>query len=202
MTVIERIRRVMAAFNGAEEERIEAVSAWVTDVAAWNRKLDLTAARNDDELVDLMLADAALLAEHLGRDLRVVDVGSGAGAPGMPLALLRPDLQLTLVEPMQKRAALLRMTLGKQRLSNVRIEQLRGDEVSGSFDVAISRATLPPPQWLELGVRLAPEGEVWVLLAREPSPERDGWQPVEEHRYRWPLTEAERRAARYRPSAR
>jgi 16S rRNA (guanine527-N7)-methyltransferase len=197
----ERIRRVVTAFADVDASRIDAASAWLGDVSCWNRKLDLTAARNDDELVDLMLADAAVLAAHLASDRSVVDVGSGAGAPGMPLALLRPDLQLTLVEPMQKRAALLRMTVGKQRLSNLRVEQRHGDELSGPFDVAISRATLPPPRWLALGARLAPDGEVWVLLAREPCPELQGWERVEEHAYRWPLTGAERRLACYRPQA-
>ncbi|RLB56519.1 MAG: hypothetical protein DRI90_18635, partial [Deltaproteobacteria bacterium] len=143
---------------------------------------------------------------------QVVDVGTGAGAPGLPLALLRPDLAVKLVEPKQKRAALLRMTLGRLGCQSPRagdaaadgaataqVLQTRGEALDESFDVALSRATLSPPAWLELGARLAPAGEVWVLLAREPAPARDGWCKVEERRYRWPLTEVERRAACYRP---
>ena len=172
------------------------LSRWIEQVARWNERIDLTAARSDEELVDLMVADAALLATRIARDARVVDVGSGAGAPGLPLALLRCDLEVTLVEPMQKRAALLRMTLGAGS-ERVRVVQQRGEALTEArFDVAISRATLPPAAWLELGARLAPE--VWVLLAREESPALEGWKVIAENAYQLPLTRAERRAVCYR----
>jgi 16S rRNA (guanine527-N7)-methyltransferase len=170
--------------------------AWLDTLSTWNQKLDLTAARDDDELVDLMVADAAELAARVAQGARVVDVGSGAGAPGLALALLRPDLEVTLVEPMQKRAALLRMMKGSLPSARVTILQERGERVAGRWDVALSRATLAPPRWLELGARLAPE--VWVLLAREEPPLLEGWTLAIDARYRWPLTGAERRLACYR----
>jgi 16S rRNA (guanine527-N7)-methyltransferase len=67
---------------------------------------------------------------------------------------------------------------------------------STRFDVAISRATLAPPAWLELGRKLAPE--VWVLLAREEPPTNEGATMTLDERYTWPLTQAARRAVRYR----
>lgn len=192
------------------------ITSWIEAVASWNQQMDLTAARDDRELVDLMVADAAMLAAALGppsgaRRRLVVDVGSGAGPPGLPLGLLRADLEMTLVEPKQKRAALLRMTLG--RLSNavavvgetaapgprIQVLQARGEAVKERFDVALSRATLAPPAWLELGAKLAPAGDVWVLLAREDAPELEGWRQVRQVAYRWPLTGAERRAVCYQP---
>jgi 16S rRNA (guanine527-N7)-methyltransferase len=208
------------------------VMTWLGAVAQWNRKLDLTAARDDRELVDLMVADAALLAGELRQGASVVDVGSGAGAPGLPLGLLRPDLRLTLVEPRQKRAAFLRTVLGglaAERAARMEpgvarppalaaasgaegvapprpalaaeVLQLRAEQLARhDFDAALSRATLTPAAWLERGAALAPAGEVWVLLAREPAPEREGWALERELSYRWPLTGAERRAGCYRPS--
>ena len=119
---------------------------------------------------------------------------------------------MTLVEPKQKRAALLRMTLGRlgcrpptaggapeDGAPSLRVVQTRGEAVEERFDVALSRATLSPEAWLELGARLAPAGEVWVLLAREPAPSREGWRIVEDLEYRWPLTGVGRRAVCYRP---
>ena len=184
---------------------VEPLHAWLHDVVAWNRRIDLTAARDESELLDLMFADAVVLAERLpSGEHRVVDVGTGAGAPGIPLAILRPELGMTLVEPLQKRVALLRMTAGKLQRSGVcAIDVIRGkgeDVVGGTdgakFDVALSRATLAPPAWLELGAR--PADEVVVMVAPHDAPTLDGWGAIDDHRYRWPLTGAERRLIRYR----
>jgi 16S rRNA G527 N7-methylase RsmG len=68
------------------------VQRWRDLLREWNQRMDLTAARGDDELFDLMLADALALAPRVAVNRRVVDVGCGAGAPGLALALLRPDL--------------------------------------------------------------------------------------------------------------
>lgn len=172
-------------------------------VLAWNARTDLTAARDDAELVDLYLADALVLAAN--RDVapgrRVIDVGSGAGAPGLVLALLAPDLELTLVEPKTRRVAFLRSAVGELGLGNVRVERARSDALAaGAWDVAVSRATLPPAEWLAEGARLATQA-VWVLLARGDAPELDGWGVARDARYRWPLGGAERRAVCFAPHA-
>jgi len=214
----ELVTEALAAGDLAVGSAAGALTPWIEAVASWNQQMDLTAARDDRELVDLMVADALALAGVLapatdGRRT-VVDVGSGAGPPGLPLGLLRDDLAVTLVEPKQKRAALLRMTLGRLGCAApvagpvprgqgpaIQVRQARGEAVVERFDVALSRATLPPPAWLELGARLAPTGEVWVLLAREPAPELAGWRAVQEHSYRWPLTGAARSLVCYQPCA-
>jgi 16S rRNA (guanine527-N7)-methyltransferase len=197
---VARVAEGLASSPSAEV--LATLGGWVAMVASWNARIDLTAARSDDELCDLMLADAVFLAPRLPRDARVVDVGSGAGAPGLPLAIVRPDLHLTLVEPLQKRVAFLRTVTGSILAPDARPEVVRGrgEDVKRShpaFGIAVSRATLAPPAWLELGAALAPEGDVWVLLAREPPPELVGRAIADDIRYAWPLTGAERRAVRY-----
>ncbi len=182
-------------------EPLERLCGWLDSIATWNARIDLTAARCAGELVDLMVADALVLADATPKGVRLVDVGSGAGAPGLGIAILRPDLQVTLVEPLQKRVAFLRTVLGTLGLSNAVVLRERGEALAArgeSFDVAIARATLPPPEWLALGARLAsPGGSVWVLLAREAAPTLTGWKCVEERAYRWPHTDVERRVLRY-----
>src|SRR5258706_10248738 len=89
------------------------VADWLDLVATWNAKVDLTAARSPEELVDLMLADALVLARREPPGRNVVDVGSGAGGPGLALHFARPDLSLTLVEPLQKRVSFLRTGSGQ-----------------------------------------------------------------------------------------
>ncbi len=190
---MERLDRV-----GVDAALQPIVARWLELLREWNKRMDLTAARDEDELHDLMLADAAILASHIEEGLRVVDVGSGAGAPGLALALLRPDLNVTLVEPLAKRVAFLRTVVGTLATKNVTIHREKGDATAARaerFDVAISRATLAPPAWIPLGLRLAPTA--WALLAREEPPAIEGAHIAEDVAYTWPLTSATRRAVRY-----
>jgi 16S rRNA (guanine527-N7)-methyltransferase len=149
-----------------------ALTTWLDALAEWNAKIDLTAAKDPKALAWLMLADAMVLAPHVAKGARVVDVGTGAGAPGLALAILRPDLKVTLAEPLGKRAAFLRTVIGLLGRTDVTLLPKRGDALDkGAFDVAISRATLAPDEWLALGRTLVvPGGEVWVFLAEGEAP--------------------------------
>jgi 16S rRNA (guanine527-N7)-methyltransferase len=196
-----QVDRAAAATGAPLEAPVRAdVVTWLERLQEWNARIDLTAARSPEELVDLMLVDAMVLAPHLPQGARVVDVGTGAGAPGLALALLRRDLRVTLVEPLGKRAAFLRTAVGAVSRSDVVIERARGEAVGGrrAWDVALSRATLPPPAWLELGVTLAaPGGSVWVLLAKDEAPSSPRAELAQDLSYTWPLTGVSRRAVRY-----
>jgi len=153
------------------------------------------------ELVDLLFADAAAIVASglVIAGERWVDVGSGIGAPGLSLALLRPGLELTLVEPRAKRVAFLRTTLAVLEPLPVRVERARSDALPAqSFDVAVSRATLPPREWLAEGARLARRG-VWVLLAEAAPPEQADWQVEQDLKFEWPLSGKKRRAVLYSP---
>jgi 16S rRNA (guanine527-N7)-methyltransferase len=177
------------------------VEKWLDRLLEWNARVDLTAARSDEELVDLMLADALVLSARIPPGARLVDVGTGAGAPGLALALLRDDLQVTLVEPLGKRVSFLRTVLGAVGRADVVIERGRAEGLTGrrSWDVATSRATLPPAQWLDLGTTLvASGGHVWVLLAGGALPANPRAEIDADVTYGWPLTRADRRVASYR----
>jgi 16S rRNA (guanine527-N7)-methyltransferase len=176
-----------------------AVQTWLDLLREWNQRMDLTAARGDDELFDLMLADALALAPRVPQKARVVDVGCGAGAPGLALALVRPDLAVTLVEPLTKRVAFLRTVLGTVGRTDILLVKEKGEATASRspdcWDIAISRATLAPAQWIPLGLQLAPIA--WALLAREEAPIVPTARPTEDFTYGWPLTHATRRAVAY-----
>jgi 16S rRNA (guanine527-N7)-methyltransferase len=203
-TLGPKIERAAEALGTTLDDRARGhLTTWLERLQEWNARIDLTAARTPEELVDLMLADALVLAAHVPRGARVVDVGTGAGAPGLPLCLVRDDLQMTLVEPLGKRVSFLRTVLGAVGRMDVRLERGRGEALAGqpSFDVAISRATLAPPAWLSLGTELVvPGGSVWTLLAGDAPPSHPRAVLAEQHAYVWPLTGAKRRAASYRVS--
>lgn len=173
------------------------VSAYLDELVVWNRRTDLTAARSPEELVDLTVADAAIVAAASEARGTWIDVGSGAGSPGLVLALMRPGLSILLVEPRDRRVAFLRSVIGRLGLDNVRVERKRSSAIaSATCDTAISRATLPPAEWLEEGGRLARRA-VWVLLARESLPTVSGFHADLNVQYEWPLTSAPRRAVRF-----
>jgi len=196
--VVRAAGKLGASLDAASEA---ALATWLARLSEWNARMDLTAARSPEELVDVMLADALVLAPRLpGPGARVVDVGAGAGAPGLALAILRPDLRFTLVEPKEKRTSFLRTVIGEIGRSDVRVQRARGESLAAAgWDVALSRATLPPPAWLALGERLViPGGAVWVLLATESPPTSRHTTLAAEVAYAWPLTGASRRALAYR----
>ena len=188
----------LAGYALEESARLPLVR-WLELLTEWNKRIDLTAARTEAELTDLMLADAGELSRHIGPSLRVVDIGTGAGAPGLALALMRPDLELTLVEPLAKRTSFLRTVVGTIGRTDVTIFRERGEAIAArmpnGFDVAISRATLPPPDWIPLALKLAPVA--WALIAREEPPEVPGARIDADLVYAWPATGAQRRAVRY-----
>jgi 16S rRNA (guanine527-N7)-methyltransferase len=186
---------LIRATAGLDPKARTAIAGWIEVLCTWNARIDLTAARTGGELVDLMLADALVLAPRLAKGARVVDVGSGAGAPGLAVALARPDLVVTLCEPLVKRASFLRTVMGTIGRADITIDRTRGEELRGSWDVAISRATLAPPAWLALGARLAPV--TWVLLAKDEPPAVEGARATDDVTYEWPETHAQRRAIRY-----
>jgi 16S rRNA (guanine527-N7)-methyltransferase len=200
-----RIEKVLATFgrsapSDATRLIVERGAAFAEQVASWNERIDLTSARDPDELVDLLFADAAAMLEGYPSSPgeRWLDVGSGMGAPGIALALLEPGLSMTLVEPRAKRVAFLRTTLHLLERPDVHVERARSEALGdASADVTVSRATLPPEEWLPEGARLAGR-DVWVLLARGTTPELSGWAVARSLDFHWPLTRRERRAVCFR----
>jgi 16S rRNA (guanine527-N7)-methyltransferase len=204
-SISRAIDEVLVAFGrqGSEPSGSSTLGArlnvWAERVVTWNQRIDLTAARSVEELVDLLLADAAAIAQVLARDpaRSCVDIGSGAGAPGLALGLLVPTLSVTLVEPKMKRVAFLRGTVGLLTPTAIAVERARSDELPDQgWDLAISRATFEPESWRTEGARLA-RGDVWVLLAQQEPPRGSGFRVSQELEYTWPLTGVGRRAIAY-----
>ena len=112
------------------------------------------------ELVD----DSLVLLEHLGDARTVVDVGSGGGLPGLPLKIARPDLNLTLVEADQAKAAFIVRTCAALGLHGVEVLARRAEAVGRdplyreTFDVAVARALAPMPVLAELCLPLVRVG--------------------------------------------
>jgi 16S rRNA (guanine527-N7)-methyltransferase len=122
--------------SGAQMELLEAHYELLT---RWNKVLNLTAIRNTEEAAERHYCEALFLAAHIREGVgTVADVGSGAGFPGLPVAVVRPDIQVVLIESHQRKAVFLREA--SRGLANVRVLSVRAEGVRERFDLAISRA--------------------------------------------------------------
>ena len=118
--------------------------AFVDLLAKWNRTYNLTAIRDPERMLTHHLLDALAVLPHLPTriGLRVLDVGSGGGIPGIPLAIARPDWQLVLVDSNHKKVAFMTQAMIELKLANVEAHAVRVEELAPAapFDVVISRA--------------------------------------------------------------
>src|SRR5688572_10076273 len=107
----------------------------------WNQTYNLTAVREPEKMVSHHLLDSLSVLPHLNGS-RVVDVGSGAGLPGIPLAIARPEWQVTLLDSNHKKASFLRQVVMELMLTNVAVHCGRVEELpsASGFDLVISRA--------------------------------------------------------------
>lgn len=113
----------------------------------WNKKINLTRITEPDEVVTKHFADSLTLLKYcdIPQGAKVIDVGTGAGFPGIPLKIARPDIRLTLLDSLNKRLNFLREVCGdigiQSELVHLRAEEgSRKPEYRDSFDVAVSRA--------------------------------------------------------------
>ena len=134
-----------------DEERASKLVQFAELLMVWNARINLTGARTVDDLIAEHLPDAFAVAGAIDGPAEVVDVGSGGGLPALPLAILRPDLRLTLVEPLSKKVAFLRTATRELGLpsASVSAQATRRGAPPGAYDVAISRATFVPAEWAD-----------------------------------------------------
>ena len=120
-------------------ERVGLLESHYRLLELWNRTINLSAITGLEECVERHYCEALFLGAHLpAGPLRIADVGSGAGFPGLPVAVLRPECSVTLIESHQRKAVFLREA--SRGLRNVRIVARRAEDVTEEFEVAISRA--------------------------------------------------------------
>ncbi len=140
----------------------------------WNKVMNLTRITRAPQAVEEHYAESLFLAERLPTECSILDIGSGAGFPGIPVAAIRPACQVTLVESHHRKAAFLKEAT--RGWPNVNVLSRRVEEVSGHFDWALCRAV----RWEDVELDAARLSDAAALLAG-PVPPRDGlfrWSPA------------------------
>ncbi len=133
------LRARLASIADLSAAQVSALDAHYQLLLKWNRTLNLTRVETLEEAVERHYCEALFLAAHLpAASLRIADIGSGAGFPGFPVAIARPDCQVTLIESHQRKAVFLREA--SRAVPNIRVLAARAESVTQTFDHAISRA--------------------------------------------------------------
>jgi len=140
----------------------EALDLYLAELRRWARRSNLVGSTESGAL-ERHVSDSLAAADLLPRAARVVDLGSGAGFPGIPLAIARPDLDLTLVEVRERRVHFLRHVVRMLDL-RCRVERCRIENPPEiPFAYALLRAVAAPPRAAEMArAWVAEDGEIWI----------------------------------------
>ncbi|MCS7203802.1 MAG: 16S rRNA (guanine(527)-N(7))-methyltransferase RsmG [Thermodesulfovibrio sp.] len=115
--------------------------SYLQELKKWNKTYSLTSITDEQEIVVKHFIDSLLYLCFIPEEfVKVADVGSGAGFPGIPIGIVRANINLTLIEPSWKKVAFLKNVKRKLQLKNIDILQAKAEEVNEKFDIVVSRA--------------------------------------------------------------
>ncbi len=168
-TLEQGARALGVALDGPAREKLE---RYADRLLAWNRKVNLTAITDPAELAEKHLVDSLALVPELRGAATLLDIGSGAGLPGIPLAIALPSLEVTCCDTVAKKVAFVKAVSAELdvRVRGVvaRAEGQPEREGLPLAEVVVSRAFADPGRWLPLAVHyLSPGGRVLATLGRE-----------------------------------
>ena len=161
--------------------QLESISIYIDMLLRWNARINLTAVRQPEEIVTRHFGESLFAAQRLfpatmadnqppadqprpTTNNRVIDVGSGAGFPGIPIKIWAPQVHLTLIESNQKKAIFLKEVARALTLTNIDVVAARAENFSGQAEIVALRAVERFENVLPIAVRLVASGGVLALL--------------------------------------
>ena len=155
------------------EDAVYKLATLLAELDRWNRRINLTAIRDPAEMVAGHVLDSLAVRPHL-QGPRVIDIGTGAGFPGLPLAIVEPDMDFVLLDSNGKKISFVQHMIGELGLSNVKAVKARaeGYQPGNGFDTVIARALASVPRLVELSSDLVGEdGQLLALKGKYPAEE-------------------------------
>lgn len=146
------------------QEASSKFKVYIDELIRWNRAYSLTSIEEPKEIVTKHFMDSLLfLCFTPVEDFNLADIGSGAGFPGLPIAIVRPALKIILIEPSWKKTAFLKNIRRRLNLKNVEIIQSRAEEVEEKFHIVVSRALWSANELIRRTSHLLEEGGYYIL---------------------------------------
>ncbi len=168
------------------DAQLDALLAYLELIQKWNKVYNLTAVRDPAEMLTHHLLDSlavVLPLRHqletlrgqeswLTRGVSLLDVGSGAGLPGIVIAICRPDIQVDCVDTVAKKAAFINQVAAALKLPNLRGLHDRVEKLAGTYDLISARAFASLPDFVNLSSAALVEGGIWLAMkAKHPADE-------------------------------
>jgi len=178
-----------------DDARAGMFMSYMDELVKWSLKINLTAITGPAEIISGHFLDSLALAQLLPRGgFRAADIGAGAGLPGLAVKIVRPDMDLTLVEPQNKKATFLRHVIRTLGLDGVSVDECRVEDLAaeraGGYDIVLSRAFAEPGALASLaGPLLDADGR--FVLSMGPSWDGtapEGWRLVSTLRVEIPFS--------------
>ena len=166
MSPANRLDQHIAALGlDLSAEQREKLLAYVALILKWKQVYNLTAIRDEMQAIDLHIADSLTLVPHLTED-RIADIGAGAGLPGIVLAICKPQLQVDLVDTVDKKSVFMRQAAGQLGLKNVGVHHVRVEkwQPSAPFPAISSRAFAELADFVSWTDHLLAESGRWLAM--------------------------------------
>ena len=167
------------------EAEAESMAVLVNALSHWNRRINLTAIRTTSAMVAGHILDSLVAACHL-RGTRVLDLGTGAGFPGLPLAIMEPEREFVLLDSNRKKISFVGHMIAELGLDNAKVAKARAEDYAPGkrFDTVIARALASLPRLAELSAHLVEEsGQVLALKGKYPAEELEAIRSLSEWEY-------------------
>lgn len=143
----EEIKKYLTFLNiEFEEEKIKQLYEYMNLLIEWNKSINLTAITEPKEIIIKHFIDSLIISKYINKGSTLIDVGTGAGFPGIPLKIMRSDIDVTLVDSLNKRIKFLDEVIEKLKLKNIKSIHARAENIGNNkiyreqFDYSISRA--------------------------------------------------------------
>ena len=140
---LEKLNKIQLNVN---DEVLNKFCAYMTNLLEWNEKINLTAITDEDDIILKHFIDSLTILEYIPEKSNVIDVGTGAGFPGIPLKIVREDINMTLMDSLNKRITFLNEIINKLGLKKINAIHSRAEELAKipehreKYDIAVSRA--------------------------------------------------------------